>query len=75
MSETTIPTDTKLKRKLNNLKTSKINFNDIIEDVLLDCGILTPRLKEECKQRLKEVKEGKYVTNEEVCKELGIDPS
>jgi len=73
MAITTIQVSTGL---INELKTRKIydkeSYEDIIWDLIEDTQELSEETKKHIEQSLKEIKEGKFYTHEQVKKELGV---
>ena len=70
MPETTmIEISTELKEQLDSLR-KEGTYEDIIEDLLFEMGILTPRLLKEHKEAVERMDKGEYVTLEELEKEL-----
>ena len=62
----------KLKGQLDSLKKSNESYEDIIEDLLLDKGILSPRLRKECEVAEKQISEGNFITQEELKQKLNL---
>jgi len=70
---TTIQVSDELLNKLQNMKMySKESYEDIIWDLLEDRMELSEQTKKNIKQSLREIKEGKFYTHEQVKKELGL---
>lgn len=70
---TTIQISEELKEKLVLRKmSSKDRYEDIIWDLLEDTMELSEQTKKDIEKGRKDIAEGKYVTHEELKKELGI---
>ena len=66
MSETTISISTELKEQLDSLKTKGRSYDALLEYLLFEYSILTPRLKKKCKEALKKMDKGEWATFEEI---------
>jgi predicted transcriptional regulator len=70
---TTIKISEEMRDYLNELKLHpRETYNDILERVFEDMRELNEKTKREIKKAIKEIKDGKYKTHEEVGKELGF---
>ncbi len=70
---TTIQINEDMKNRLQMLKIySRETYNDILERLLEDIQELNEETKKELEEAMKEYKEGKYITHEELVKELGF---
>jgi predicted transcriptional regulator len=70
---TTIQVSNKLAKELKNRKMyDKESYEDIIWDILEDTMELSEQTKKDIEESLKEIKEGKTHSLEEVKKELGL---
>ncbi len=70
---TTIRITKKLKQELDRLKvSSRETYNQIIEDLVEDTYELSEQTKKELEEALKDIKNGRVHTQEEIEKEFGI---
>ena len=70
---TTIRITKKLKQELDRLKVSaRETYNQIIEDLVEDTYELSEQTKKELEEGLKDIKNGRVYTQEEIEKEFGV---
>ena len=70
---TTVQLSVETKNKLEALKMSERDtFNGVIRDLLEDSTEVSEETKKEIKEALKDIKEGRTHTHEEVKKKLGL---
>lgn len=73
MNTTTIQVSVELKKFLDKLKLfERETYSDVIERLIEDEMEISEETKKEIEISLKQIKEGKYKTHEEVGKELGF---
>lgn len=73
MANTTIQIDVELLEKLKNRKMYESEtYNELIEDLLEDSLELSKQTKKDIAESIKQIKQGKTKTLEDVEKELGI---
>ena len=71
--ETTIRISNDVKKKLDRIRMYKNeSYNDIIEVLLEDEMELNEKTKREIEEARKRIKEGKFVSHEEVKKRFGV---
>lgn len=70
---TTIQIENKIRERLEKMKLSeRETYNDVLERVLEDIEELDEQTKKELETARKQIKEGKFVTHEQVKKQYGI---
>ena len=70
---TTIQIKEELKSTLNHMKLfERETYNDVLERLIEDTQELNEETKREIELARKEIQNGKYVTHEELAKELGL---
>lgn len=71
--ETTIRVSDSVKKMLDKMRLyERESYNDIIEVLLEDHKEVNEKTKKEIEEARKNIKAGKFVTNEEVIKKLGL---
>jgi predicted transcriptional regulator len=70
---TTIQINEDIKAVLNQMKIfDRETYNDVLERLIEDIHELNDTTKKEIESALKEIKNGKYITHEDLAEELGF---